>query len=185
MPKPMSDLAKQLEALLFYAAEPLSFKVLAEMTDANEAAVQKALDELAESLSGRSLVLIRDQKAASLVTGPESASLIEAFAKRDREAPLSNAATEVLSIIAYTGAAAKGDIDFIRGVNSQYTLRSLMMRGLIMRDGSEKGTATYRGTVELLSFLGIPSYNDLPKRDELLATYQGLLATRETAESAQ
>ena len=180
----MSPLAKQLEALLFYAAEPLSFKLLADMTKSGDAAIQGALDELAASFAERSLVLIRDQKSASLVTGPDFAPIIEAFAKRDREAPLSNAATEVLAIIAYTDGASKTDIDFIRGVNSQYTLRSLMMRGLISRDVSEKSATIYRGTVELLSFLGIASYADLPKRGDLLQTYHTIVATREQAEAS-
>ncbi len=180
----MSSLAKKLEALLFYAAEPLSFRVLADITQSTDEAIQDALNELGSSFAERSLVLIRDQKTASLVTGSDYAPLIETFARRDREAPLSNAATEVLAIIAYTDGASKTDIDFIRGVNSQYTLRSLMMRGLISRDASDKGATMYRGTVELLSFLGISSYADLPKRTDLLQTYQGLVATRANSEIA-
>ena len=178
----MSPLALKIEALLFYAAEPISFKVLIDMCGESIGSITSALDEIDAQLSSHSIVLLRDHKSVSMVTRAEVSEIIEQFTKKDREAPLSPAASEVLAIIAYTSGIAKNEIDFIRGVNSQYTLRSLMMRGLIAKDTAEGGAVTYRGTAELLAFLGITAWDQLPSQKELLDSYHALMQTHENTD---
>lgn len=177
----MSPLAQKIEALLFYAAEPLSFKVLGELCDVSADAIVKAVDEIEAAIAGHSLCVLRDSKTVSLVTTSEVSDVIEQYAKKDREAPLSPAASEVLAIVAYTNGVSKHEIDFIRGVNSQYTLRALMMRGLILKDGTDNGSVKYRGTSELLAFLGITSWDQLVNKKELIDSYHALLQSHEVA----
>jgi segregation and condensation protein B len=71
----------------------------------------------------------------------------------------------------YRKKISKPELDTIRGVNSQFIVRSLLIRGLIAKEGSatDGRTFIYRPTPELFSFLGITQTEDLPEYTETLA----------------
>jgi segregation and condensation protein B len=75
------------------------------------------------------------------------------------------AGLETLSIVLYLGPVSRSEIDYIRGVNSNFILRNLLMRGLVERieHETDKRSLKYRPTFELLSFLGIGSVEELPE----------------------
>ena len=72
---------------------------------------------------------------------------------------------ETLSVIAYKGPIRRSEIDYIRGVNSSFMVRNLLMRGLVerMRDSKDSRLYIYRISREFLKFLGITSISDLPE----------------------
>ncbi|KKR45468.1 MAG: Segregation and condensation protein B, partial [Parcubacteria group bacterium GW2011_GWA2_40_14] len=102
------------------------------------------------------------------VTAPELSETIEKIVKEERQRDLGRAGIETLSIIAYKGPVSKKEIEYIRGVNCQWALRSLLLRGLIEKKGSETDTRVilYTLTSETLRYLGLSHITDLPQYQE-------------------
>ena len=158
------NLSSQIEALLFWKNESVTVAWLAKALEASKEDVAKALAELEAALSegARGIVLQRNGEEAALKTAPAVSAIIEKFSKEELAKELTPSALETLSIIAYRGPLAKKEIDYIRGVNSGFILRSLLIRGLIQKEESREGRGiTYAPTLELLSLLGISSLSEL------------------------
>jgi len=93
--------------------------------------------------------------------------LVEQYRGQSDAEDLSKASLEVLSIVLYKGSTTASDIEYIRGVNSGYTLRQLTMRGLVSK--SKQGMSyVYAPTVELMSHLGITTLQELPQSVDML-----------------
>jgi len=84
--------------------------------------------------------------------------------KEELNKELSKASLETLSIILYKNGVGRSLIDYIRGVNSSFTLRALSIRGLIEKsiDKEDSRRYIYKPTFELLSFMGVKSVEELP-----------------------
>ena len=95
---------------------------------------------------------------------PELSSLIEDLQKEELNKDLSKASLETLSIILYKNGANRAEIDYIRGVNSSFTLRALSIRGLVEKtiDPKDSRRYIYKSSFELLSFMGVKSVEELP-----------------------
>ena len=146
-----------IEAVLFYKAEPVSIQTLATICAVTDDAVREALALLNARLKGRGVQLLLKDEEALLTTAPEASDAIAELAQEELERDLSKAALETLTIILYRSPVSRAEIDYIRGVNSQFTLRSLAMRGLIERIPGEERirVALYQPTFSLLGHLGI------------------------------
>mgnify|MGYP003418567072 FL=1 len=162
------ELEKQIEAILFYTAEPTKLSFLAKTLEVKLPLVEEALKNLSQSLEGRGIRLVVHNEEASLVTAPELGELIEKIIKEERERDLGRAGIETLTIIAYKGPVTKKEIEYIRGVNSQYALRNLLLRGLIERGVSKEDErmVVYNITSDTIRFLGLNSISDLPEYQE-------------------
>lgn len=161
----MEDLSKKIESILFYSSEPVSVSFLSNLLDVKKEDITESMDKLDESLKSRGIRLLEANKEYSLVTAPEHAALVEKMIKEEREKDLGRAGIETLSIIAYKGPVTKKEIEYIRGVNSQYALRSLLLRGLVERKASQNDErmVVYTITGETLRFLGLSRVEDLPE----------------------
>ncbi len=160
-------LLSALESLLFVSGEPLSFSRLAKTLEIPEADVVVGIDALAEKYGAdqeRGLMVVHDSKVVQLATIGKNAAYVEALTKRALQENLSKAALEVLAIIAYRSPIARADIDAIRGVNCSFTLRNLLLRDLIAREGnpSDSRGYLYRPTLRFLQVLGIEQVAGLP-----------------------
>lgn len=157
-------LSSQIEAVLFYKAEPLSIKRLAEIFKKDEKEIKNAVNELREELKGRGLTLVEWEDEITLGTSREVSSLIETLTKEELIKDLGKAGLETLSIILYQGPLSRAEIDYIRGVNSNFILRNLLIRGLIERVDNPKDQRSfhYKPTLELISHLGLSKITDLP-----------------------
>ncbi len=167
--------ASQLESVLFFKSEPLTAKELAKMLGMSEAEVKEAAEALKTNLQGRGLTLISEGDAYMLATAPEASQLIERITKEELEKDPGKAGMEVLAIILYQGPQTRAQIDHIRGVNSTFALRQLMIRGLLDRidNPTDQRSFLYKPTLQLLSFLGVSSTSELPdfeKTKEMLAS---------------
>ena len=113
------------------------------------------------------LNIVEDDKHLILRVSVAEAPIVEAFRGASAREDISKAGLEVLSIVLYKGPSTASDIEYIRGVNSGYTLRQLTSRGLLLR---VKNGMTYRysASADLLALIGINSVLELPKRDEVL-----------------
>lgn len=163
------DLEKQIEAILFYTAEPTKVSFLAKTLEVKNEEVNEALEMLSKSLESRGIKLVNHNEEVSLVTSPEFAPLIEKIIKEERERDLGRAGIETLTIIAYKGPVTKKEIEYIRGVNSQYAIRNLLLRGLIERGVSktDERMVVYNITSDTIRFLGLNSISELPEYDEM------------------
>lgn len=162
----MGNYTGVLEAILFINGEPMEIKKLAKLLNCNENEVKLSLNKLAESLKEnyRGLNLIFQEDRVQLTTKPEFASMIETLIKGEFEENLTNAALETLSLIAYFGPISRAKIDYLRGVNSSYSVRNLMLRGLVERssDPNKGNVFLYKPSFDLLKYLGLSNISELP-----------------------
>jgi segregation and condensation protein B len=165
------ELSGRIEAVLFYKGEPVSLADLSRMVGASVEEVKAALEVLAASLSGRGVRLLIAGEQISLVTAPELSSQIETLRKEELKRDIGKAGAETLAIVLYKGPITRADIDYIRGVNSSFILRNLMMRGLVVRKEHEKDgrTFAYAASSELFEQLGITRREELPDYGTMLA----------------
>ena len=165
------NLSATIEAILFFKAEPITIKKLAELTTQSEEAVTQAIIELKQALQGRGIALLEKDNTVILGTAPESSALIEIILKEELNKDLGKAGLETLAIVLYKGPVARSEVDYIRGVNSSFILRNLTVRGLVEKINKEGDSRTflYRPTFELLAHLGLTSVTDLPNYDTFLS----------------
>jgi segregation and condensation protein B len=157
------ELEKKIEAILFYTAEPVKVSFLAKTLEVKIDVVKSALENLSESLKDRGVKVLIHNEEVSLVTSPEHAELIEKIIKEERERELGRAGLETLTIVAYKGPISKKEVEYIRGVNSQYAIRNLLLRGLIERANGVDGKVVYTVTSDTIRFLGLTKIADLPE----------------------
>jgi len=160
----MEDLEKKIEAILFFKGEPISRKKLSEFLGVGQTEINEHLEKLKESLKNGGIVLQEKENDITLGTAPEFSDLIEKLQKEELNKELSKASLETLSIVLYKNGVNRSLIDYIRGVNSSFTLRALSIRGLIEKsiDPEDNRRYIYKPTFELLSFMGVKSVQELP-----------------------
>jgi len=158
-------LDQKIEAILFFKAEPVSIKKLAQILDTNEEDLNQGLSILEDKILGRGVKLLYKDDKVMLTTVPEAGNLIEGLIKEELSKDLGKAGLETLSIILYRGPIKRSGIDYIRGVSSTFILRNLLIRGLVERvlNPDDQRSFLYKPTFELLSYLGISKVEDLPE----------------------
>jgi segregation and condensation protein B len=161
-------LEQKIEAILFYKNEPLEIKKLSQLLGAKESEIKEALQNLSNSLTGRGICLVMTDNEASLATAPEMSDFIEQIAKDEMSREIGKAGIETLAIILYNGPISRREIDYVRGVNSTFILRNLCIRGLVERepDSKDQRIFRYKGSLSLLSHLGIKTIKELPEFEE-------------------
>jgi segregation and condensation protein B len=110
--------------------------------------------------------------------------MIEELQKEELSRDLGRAGLETLTIILYKGPISRREIDYIRGVNSGFILRNLLIRGLIERAESQTGerSFSYKPTLALLEYLGISKRDDLPEYEVAFKKLEEFSKTREDEE---
>ncbi len=154
-----------IEALLFFKNEPITVKKIAAAIEKTEKEVEDALAQIEASFATRGIRLMRNGNEVMLATAPEASDLIAKITKEELTRDLGKAGLEVLSIILYKGPISRREIDYIRGVNSNFIVRNLLVRGLVEKTESKEGerSFTYKPTFELLSYMGINKIEDMPE----------------------
>ena len=166
------NLSAAVEAILFVQGEPMALSRLAAAANASEEDTRAALADLAQKLIGRGLVLIEKDGEWQMGTDPTMAPFVERLTRDHLGAELSRPSLETLAVIAYKGPIGRADIEYIRGVNSSFTLRALLMRGLIERTENPRDSKgfLYRASMDFLKHLGLARMDDLPRYEELSKT---------------
>ena len=173
-------------ALLFASGEPLEKKQLAKLLDIKDAELKLVLKALADSLKNSGTALIETAGEVELRTAPEAAGIVKKLRESELSRDLGKASLETLAVIAYQTGATRGEIDWVRGVNSSTSLRTLLIRGLIegREDERDKRRIRYSLTTEALAHLGIASAEELPRAEELRASAAAIIREEESAETA-
>jgi len=169
-------LVAALEAILFVADRPLATGELAELAEITPRATEEALNALGEALAERGLRLQRLDGAWQLTTAAEVSDRVRRYAER-AEGRLSPAALEALAVVAYQQPVTRGDVERIRGVDSESVIRSLLHRRLIAEVGRRDTPGrpiVYRTTFTFLERFGLEGIEHLPPLpDEAAALVAG------------
>ena len=161
----------QLEALLFVAERPLSRREIATLAGVDRATVDARLGDLEVSLAGRGIRLVLSGDRVELVTAPDAGALIARYVGADA-VRLSPASLETLAIVAYRQPVTKAAVERIRGVDSDYTIRSLLHRRLVVELGRSDGPGRpylYGTGFDFLERFGLTSLEELPPLDVEIA----------------
>jgi segregation and condensation protein B len=153
-----------LEALLFVAERPLSRREIAVLAGVDRATVDERLGDLEVSLAERGIRVISSGDRVELVTAPEAGALIARYVGADA-VRLSQASLETLAIVAYRQPVTRSAIERVRGVDSDYTVRTLLHRRLIVELGRSDapGRPFLYGTgFDFLERFGLTSLDGLP-----------------------
>lgn len=174
----------QIEGILFFKGEPISIKKLALQLEKSEEAVKESLSLLEQKLGDRGLALMYIEGEVMLGTHPSLSGLIETIKKDDLVRELSKATLETLSIILYKSGVSRSEIDFIRGVNSSFILRNLLIRGLIEKkvDSEDSRRYLYVPTFDTLAYLGVSKVEDLPNYEMTKKTLENEMVEEDSLE---
>jgi segregation and condensation protein B len=156
-----------LEALLFVAERSLSRREIAALAGTDRATVDERLGDLEVSLRDRGLRLLIDGDRVEMATAPEAGALVARYVGSDA-VRLSPASLETLAIVAYRQPVTKAAIERIRGVDSDYTVRTLLHRRLVVelgRSGAPGRPFLYGTGFEFLERFGLTSVEELPPLD--------------------
>lgn len=160
-----------IESILFSVGEPISIEKIAKILGKNQKIINQTIDILKEDYKNQDRglqILIKNEKI-QLVSSPENSQYIEKLIKHELQEDLTPASIETLTIIAYKGPITRAEIDEIRGVNSSFILRNLLIRGLIERKGHPEDARAYIYEIsfDFLKKLGISSIKELPEYEKL------------------
>jgi segregation and condensation protein B len=154
-----------LESLLFVSSGPTPVSRLANALELTPNAVNKLLSQLEDDYRDRGLRLQWNDNAVQITSAPEASEAIERFLGLELTTRLSQAALEVLAIIAYMQPITRPQIDQIRGVNSDGALRTLLGKGLIEEVGRMETPGRpilYSTTPTFLQHFGLSGLVELP-----------------------
>jgi len=160
-----NNLSKEIESILFFKNEPVKKKWLETTLKRSTKEISEALIELKSALSERGIVLVELDERVALRSAPEYSETLSRLRKEELSKDLGKAGLETLSIILYRSPITRAEIDYIRGVNSTFIIRNLLVRGLIEKVSNPKDARSflYQPTFSLLSFLGISNIEELPE----------------------
>ncbi len=173
----------ELEALLFIHGEPLQMKKIASILaiETNEAGL--LIEELKKLLEAeaRGLALISDGDKVQLATKAKFGKILEKFVKDELSEELTPASLETLAAIIYFAPISRSRLEYLRGVNSSFILRSLLLRGLVERfpDPGRHNQYLYRPTFETLKHIGFSRREEMPDFEK----FQSLMKAFETQQA--
>lgn len=156
-----------MEAVLFAGGEPVPRERFTELFDITKMEVGVIADELEKRLSGRdsSFQLVRLADSLQLCTKAEYGETVQAYLEIKRTAPLSKAALEALSIVAYKQPVTKTYIEQVRGVDCSGIINTLIQRDLIQECGRLDAPGRpilYQTTPDFLRCFGLENLDQLP-----------------------
>ncbi len=160
----MTNLENKIESVLLFKNEPVSLVELSKLLDVSRENLQLSISNLQKEYTDKGIVIVTDGENISFGTHPGNSELIETLQKEEFSRELGRAGLETLSIVLYRGPISRREIDHIRGVNSGFILRNLLVRGLVERtDVAGERSFSYKPTLKLLEHLGVTRIEDLPE----------------------
>lgn len=158
------------EALLLASPEPLTLRRLAEVMELDERSARALIDDLRQDFenSTRGIVLQEVAGGYQLVTHPACAEWVQKLVA-PRASSLSHAALETLAIVAYRQPVTRGEIEQVRGVNADASVRTLLDRHMIREVGRREVPGRpilYGTTKEFLLYFGLKDLSELPALPE-------------------
>lgn len=166
----MSDIqtvSAAIEAVLFASGEPISVKRLAEAVEVEEETVYKICKTIRDRLNGEEsgICLMEMNDCFQMCTKPDYAGVVKKALEIKKNIPLSQAAMEVLAIIAYNQPVTKSFVEQVRGVESSQIVNNLVEKGLVEEAGRLEVPGrpiSYRTSLNFLRCFGLSGLDKLP-----------------------
>lgn len=160
------NICSAMEAVLFSSGEPMSVDRLAQTLEVTKKEIRRAFDTLLDKYGKNSGVKLLDlDDHYQLVSAQEYADYVKSALEIKRNSPLSQAAMEVLAIIAYNQPVSKSFIEQVRGVDSSQTVNNLVEKGLVEEAGRldvPGRPIIYKTSLGFLKCFGMQTLDDLP-----------------------
>lgn len=175
----LEEVSRAAEALIFAADEPVTLGRIAEVVGevAGQSTIQEGVVRAAIELvnqeyerSGRALRIRSWAGGYRLSTTQEVAPYLKVFFRQDRRRRLSRSLMETLAILAYRQPATKPEVDFVRGVDSDYAIRKLLEIGLVDVVGRSEAVGRpllYGTTAAFLEAFGLDTLDSMPNLREI------------------
>jgi len=163
----VQNITAAVEGILFASGEPVPMKRLASVLEIDDRAVEYAIVQLEAHYNDgeRGVRVLRMEDAVQLCSAPEYADVIRRMLEKRRVPQLSPTALEVLAIVAYFQPVTRAYVEKVRGVDSSYTMSTLLARGLIESCGYLQvlGRPTlFQTTKTFLRTFDLTKLEDLP-----------------------
>lgn len=178
----VNEMIPAFEAVLFAAGEPVEIEKFSEVFEIDAETVESIMDMLSDRLdnSGSAVKLVRLDFCYQLCTRKEYAENIRAVLDLRRKAPLSQAALEVLAVIAYNQPVTKAYVEQVRGVDCSGVVSTLVEKGLLEEKGRLElpgRPLLYGTTANFLRCFGLKNLDELPEvpSDETIEDSNGQL----------
>lgn len=164
----VGNVTAALEAMLFASGEPLAEERIAEVLELTEQELDAAERVLEQKYSApdSGLCLLRLENCLQLCTAPAYGDCVRAILEVRRNAPLSQAALEVLAVVAYNQPVTRSFVEQIRGVDCSGVMASLQNKGLIEERGRLElpgRPLLYGTTPDFLRCVGVSALEELPR----------------------
>ncbi len=161
----MNEIPQILEAILFVAGEPVAIRDLAAALELGEMELMNAVEALERACESRGVAIKRYGDHLRMETRAEYAPYVERLLQPVQRQTLSQSAMETLAVIAYRQPATKGEVELVRGVKCDYSIQSLLQKGLIKEVGRKEALGRpilYATTDRFLEHFGISDIPELP-----------------------
>ncbi|MBP6881697.1 MAG: SMC-Scp complex subunit ScpB [Candidatus Pacebacteria bacterium] len=158
-----------IEALLFYKAVPQNKQKLCKLFAVPDDEFTSAVAALKKRLHNGAVRLVETDSEIQLATAPELSEFVEMLQKQELSGDIGKAGAETLAIILYREPITRTEIDRIRGVNSSFILRNLLVRGLIVRESITGNGYQFRISPSLLQHLGVGNKHELTQFSEFMS----------------
>ena len=158
------------EAILFVASKPLSYKQLAKSLGITAEKVAEFVETLTAKYNHEDsgIHIIVSDESVQMGTNPAFIEATDGFVKSDIMGELTRAQLETLTVIAYRGPVTRPEVEQIRGVNCAVIIRNLLMRGLIKSSKQQDALMeSFVLTIEALAHLGVSKVEELPDYETL------------------
>ena len=155
------------EAILFVTGDAVEKKEICRAMEITEGELEETLDamESGYDFDRRGLRLLRFGAHVQLGTRPDYAPYVEKLLQPVQKQSLSQAVMETLAVIAYRQPVTKAEIELVRGVKCDYSVQSLLTKGLIKEVGRKEALGRpilYATTDKFLEHFGISDLRELP-----------------------
>ena len=160
-----------IESILFVSGDAVDTDTLAAALDIDKRGVNALADEMIrdKEQSGAGVLIRRVDDKLQMCTNPDYSEQVEKALQPVRKSRLSQSLMETLAIIAYKQPITRFEIEQIRGVRCNYSIATLIERGLVVRAGRKKALGNpmlYATNDEFLRHFGISSLKELPPLQE-------------------
>lgn len=156
-----------IEAILFASGEPISVKRLADTVEVEEETVYKICKTLQDrkKTEGSGICIVELNDSFQMCTDPDFADYVKKALEIKKNIPLSQAAMEVLAIIAYNQPITKSFVEQVRGVESSQIVNNLVEKGLVEEAGRLEVPGrpiSYKTSMNFLRCFGLSGLDKLP-----------------------
>lgn len=155
-----------IQAVLFASGDPIEISRLSKLFSVNPTVIEHLVDDINDSYASFPFQILKLGDSYQMVSKAEYADVIRQALESKHNAPLSQAAMEVLAIIAYNQPVTRNFIEQVRGIDSSSVVSSLVSKGLVAEAGRLEipgHPIAYKTTPTFLRSFGMKDIEALPR----------------------